>query len=37
MLAAALSANGECYYERDGKAEFAKAKTIFLRATVSTR
>lgn|GEM_PF-1376783 len=31
MLAAALSANGECYYERDGKAEFAKAKTIFFK------
>lgn len=31
MLAAALSVNGECYYERDGKSDFAKTKTIFFK------
>lgn len=31
MLAAVLSASGECYYEREGKAEFAKTKTIFFK------
>ena len=31
MLAAVLTATGECYYERDGKADFAKVKTIFFK------
>jgi len=31
LLAAALSVTGECYYERDGKSEFAKTKTIFFK------
>lgn len=32
LLAAALSVSGECYYERDGKSEFAKPKTIFFKS-----
>lgn len=31
LLAAALVVSGECYYERDGKSEFAKVKTIFFK------
>lgn len=31
LLAAALAVTGECYYERDGKSEFAKPKTIFFK------
>lgn len=32
LLAAVLSASGECYYERDGKSEVAKVKTIFFKS-----
>ncbi len=31
LLAAVLVASGECYYERDGKSEVAKVKTIFFK------
>ncbi|MBN8222110.1 MAG: FecR domain-containing protein [Spirochaetes bacterium] len=31
LLAAVLTASGECYYERDGKSEVAKVKTIFFK------
>jgi hypothetical protein len=32
LLAAVLTASGECYYERDGKSEVAKVKTIFFKS-----
>lgn len=32
LLAAVLTASGECYYERDGKSEIAKVKTIFFKS-----
>lgn len=32
LLAAVLTATGECYYERDGKSEIAKVKTIFFKS-----
>lgn len=31
LLAAVLSASGECYFEREGKADFAKIKTILFK------